>query len=163
MERLTFEGKFCDIAKCSSTPGGSFCEDGACGWRRVWERLKAYEDTGLEPEDIMGLKDGHCLGCSVPVVLNELRHIQDLLDAEKEGRLVVLDEKRKPLIWGDDEHDTVLCPNCRHDLMGGFPEGESCETPIYQCPFCGQLIDNEKAVTRQEAEEAMGKETTDHA
>ena len=28
MERLTFDGKFCDIAQCRETPGGSFCEDG---------------------------------------------------------------------------------------------------------------------------------------
>ena len=52
MERLTFEGNFCDIAQCTSTPGGSFCEDGACSQRKVWERLKAYEDTGLMPDEI---------------------------------------------------------------------------------------------------------------
>ena len=44
MERLTFDGLFCDIAMCPSTPGGSFCEDGACSQRKVWERLKHYED-----------------------------------------------------------------------------------------------------------------------
>ena len=30
MDRLTFDGNFCDIAKCELTPGGSFCEDGTC-------------------------------------------------------------------------------------------------------------------------------------
>lgn len=44
MERLTFEGDFCDIAMCLETRGGSFCEEGACSQRRVWERLKNYED-----------------------------------------------------------------------------------------------------------------------
>lgn len=44
MERLTFEGNFCDIAMCKEIPGGSFCEDGACSQRKVWERLKHYED-----------------------------------------------------------------------------------------------------------------------
>ena len=52
MERLTFEGNFCDIAQCADVRYGSFCEDGACSQRKVWERLKAYEDTGLEPEEI---------------------------------------------------------------------------------------------------------------
>lgn len=52
MDRLTFEGNFCDIAMCREIPGGSFCEDGYCSQRKVWERLKAYEDTGLEPETI---------------------------------------------------------------------------------------------------------------
>jgi hypothetical protein len=51
MERLTFEGLFCDIAQCSETPGGSFCEDGMCSQRRVWEQLKAYEDTWFEPTE----------------------------------------------------------------------------------------------------------------
>lgn len=42
--RITFEGNFCEIARCLETPGGSFCEDGTCSQRRVWERLKEYED-----------------------------------------------------------------------------------------------------------------------
>lgn len=57
MDRLTFEGNFCDIAICREIPGGSFCEDGYCSQRKVWERLKAYEDTGLEPEDVMKLSE----------------------------------------------------------------------------------------------------------
>lgn len=43
-DRITFEGNFCEIALCQETPGGSFCEDGTCSQRRVWERLKEYED-----------------------------------------------------------------------------------------------------------------------
>ena len=44
MERLTFDGLFCDIAQCKETPGGTFCENGSCSQRKVWERLKEYED-----------------------------------------------------------------------------------------------------------------------
>lgn len=57
MERLTFDGRFCDIAQCTETPGGSFCEDGYCSQRKVWERLKQYEDTGLMPGDVKELVD----------------------------------------------------------------------------------------------------------
>ena len=42
--RITFEGNFCEIARCLETPGGAFCEDGTCSQRRVWERRKEYED-----------------------------------------------------------------------------------------------------------------------
>lgn len=56
MERLTFDGSFCDIAQCTETPGGSFCEDGCCSQREVWERLKQYEDTGYTPEKIAKLQ-----------------------------------------------------------------------------------------------------------
>ena len=45
MKRLTFDGNFCDIAMCQETRGGSFCEDGYCSQRNVWERLKEYEDA----------------------------------------------------------------------------------------------------------------------
>jgi hypothetical protein len=53
MERLTFEGNFCDIAMCSATA----CI-GTCSQKEVWERLKQYEDTGLSPVDVEGLKHG---------------------------------------------------------------------------------------------------------
>ena len=56
MDRLTFEGRFCDIAQCTETPGGSFCEDGYCSQRKAWERLKQYEDTGYTPEEIAKLQ-----------------------------------------------------------------------------------------------------------
>lgn len=47
MERLTFEGNFCDIARC----GYPTCpyKDG-CSQKQVWERLKQYEDSKLSPE-----------------------------------------------------------------------------------------------------------------
>lgn len=44
MERLTFEGNFCDIAMCNEVRGGSFCENGDCSQRKIWERLKVIED-----------------------------------------------------------------------------------------------------------------------
>ena len=45
-ERLTFEGDFCEIARCRETRWGKYCQDGACSQRKVWERLKQYEDSG---------------------------------------------------------------------------------------------------------------------
>ena len=47
MERITFDGNFCDISQCRELP----CQHGGnCSQKQVWERLKAYEDTGLTPE-----------------------------------------------------------------------------------------------------------------
>lgn len=48
-ERLTFEGNFCEIARCKETRWGKHCPDGACSQRKVWERLKQYEDSGAVP------------------------------------------------------------------------------------------------------------------
>ena len=44
-ERLTFEGNFCEIARCRENRWGKHCPDGACSQRKVWERLKEYEDA----------------------------------------------------------------------------------------------------------------------
>lgn len=53
-ERLTFEGNFCEISRCEGEYRMcSWCENGACDARKVWERLKAYEDIGLTPEEII--------------------------------------------------------------------------------------------------------------
>lgn len=92
MERLTFDGNFCDIAQCTSTPGGSFCEDGSCSARKVWERLKAYEETGLTPEEIdMDHEAAEtlrhlCQNC-------DLDRLEALAEADKDGRVVVLPVK----------------------------------------------------------------------
>ena len=48
-ERLTFEGNFCEIARCRETRWGKHCPDGACSQRKVWERLKQYEDSDAIP------------------------------------------------------------------------------------------------------------------
>lgn len=87
MERLTFDGNFCDIAQCTSTPGGSFCEDGSCSARKVWERLKAYEDTGLEPAMCANYKTFEDEAISKGVTF---KRIVALMEADRAGRLVVL-------------------------------------------------------------------------
>lgn len=47
MNRLTFEGNFCDIAQCTEIP----CRHANnCTQKQAWGRLRAYEDSGLTPE-----------------------------------------------------------------------------------------------------------------
>ena len=42
MERITFDGNFCDISVCRENP----CPyNGMCSQRETWERLKKYEDA----------------------------------------------------------------------------------------------------------------------
>ena len=113
-------------------------------------RLSAYEDTGLEPEQVMDLKS--LIHGGIHKVDDVWKHVQDLLQAEQEGRLVVLDEPMRPLVWGDKEHDTILCPRCLCDLMGGFEYAPSCETVMFQCPHCGQPIKSDKAIDMEQSE-----------
>lgn len=94
MDRLTFEGNFCDIAMCQETPGGSFCEDGYCSQRKCWERLKQYEDTGISPEQIIDLLGDDTIQAAITIrnmIDNgEFEIIQHLADCYNDGRLVVL-------------------------------------------------------------------------
>lgn len=145
MDRLTFEGNFCDISRCEGEYRmTSLCADGACDARKVWEKLKAYEDTGLEPEEIAGRE----------AIYNEIltrtygpmkQKFVAWMKANQEKRLVVLDEPMRPLVWGDKDHDTILCPRCQSDLMGGFQYAISSEEKMYQCPHCGCPVDTTKA------------------
>lgn len=100
-------------------------------------RLEEYEETGLSPDDI--------------VDLGSIDHLRELVRAENDERCVVLDMPRKPLVWGDDEYNTCLCPYCGKDLMG-IPYGERM---VLQCPECGQYLDATKTITREEAEAAL--------
>lgn len=90
MPRLTFEGNFCDIAMCRENP----CPyNGMCSQRQTWERLKAYEDTGLEPEEIADAVIAAKLMARSKIVSCfgvDADHVRDLVEAEQDGRLVVL-------------------------------------------------------------------------
>lgn len=104
MERLTFEGNFCDIAQCSEVPGGSFCEDGACSQKKVWERLKAYEDTGLTPERCAEFARADAEGRYIVMRDAEqegVARLRKLAEADKDGRVVVLPCKVGDTVWAN--------------------------------------------------------------
>lgn len=90
MERLTFEGNFCDIARC----GYPTCpyKDG-CSQKQVWERLKQYEDTKRTPEQIEAL-EAALMGKAVAQIMEfeglPIARLLELAVADKDGRCVVL-------------------------------------------------------------------------
>lgn len=158
MERLTFDGNFCDIAQCTSTPGGSFCEDGSCSARKVWERLKAYEETGLTPEEIdMDHEAAEqlrhlCRGC-------DLDRLEKLAEADRDGRVVVLPCQSGEHVFAllDDQTHVWEC-EVEHAVLDGWrkvfairPLGHSKDS--YYAPFgaFGQSV----FLTREAAEKAL--------
>lgn len=99
MERLTFDGNFCDISQCRelSCPYST-----ACMQRQVWEKLKAYEDTGLMPEEVNDAVVGAKLMAKAKVVSVfgiAAERLLELAEADKEGRLVVLPCKVGDGLW----------------------------------------------------------------
>ena len=140
MDRLTFEGNFCDIAQCNAAvcPCG-----GSCTQKKVWERLKQYEDTGLEPEQVLELKTFTQGG--IHKVDDGWKHVQDLLQAEQDGRLVVLPCKVGDTVWllkkkckyaGEDNDPWCSCDqywdNVYHKHMWGCA-GKDDEGKQFDC------------------------------
>lgn len=84
MERLTFDGNFCDIAQCRELP----CPyDGNCTQKEVWERLKAYEDAGLSPQACAEAREIEetLSGCDYSI-----SRMVELMKADKDGRVLIL-------------------------------------------------------------------------
>lgn len=83
MERLTFEGNFCDIAQCRDL---ACQQSGTCTQKEVWERLKAYEDTGLSPQACAEAREIEetLSGCGYSI-----SRMVELMKADVEGRVVV--------------------------------------------------------------------------
>lgn len=84
MERLTFEGNFCDITKC----GYRMCpHDLNCTQKQVWERLKAYEDAGLSPQACAEAREIEetLSGCDYSI-----SRMVELMKADVEGRVLIL-------------------------------------------------------------------------
>ena len=99
MERLTFEGNFCEIAQC----GHVKCPyDTACSQKQVWERLKQYEDTKRTPEQIEAL-EAAIMGKAVAQITEfdglPIARLRELAVADQEGRVVVLPCKRGDELW----------------------------------------------------------------
>lgn len=95
MDRLTFDGNFCDIAQCRelSCPYST-----ACMQRQVWERLKQYEDSGLSPsacEEARKIEDG------LSKYDYSIARMAELMQADKDGRLVMLPKSLE--VYDDDK------------------------------------------------------------
>lgn len=76
----------------------------------------------------------------------DLDRLKELIEADREGRIAILSEPMKPMVYKPNDTD-VYCPNCGEILSGGWPlsDADDCRK-IYQCFYCGQSIDTEKCV-----------------
>ena len=156
MDRLTFEGNFCDIAQCESGPGGSFCENGSCTQRRVWERLKAYEDTGLTPESVEALKLS-MMGKTISEITEfeglPIERLKKLARADREGRVVVL-----PCKVGNKLYRAFAGEIFEHRVgsMKYFAIQGRRDIETYPfCPCVESSIGKTIFLTREEAEKAL--------
>ena len=154
MERLTYDfcigGNHCwqvkgaDNLECREVcerQGDAGCK--TCPIAKAFDRLAAYEETGLEPEEIELLAKQRGLYVDACGEL-PLKRIRELAQADRDGRCVVLPAKTVfELIWCAGEGCDMVCPVSI--------DGKGC------CDFCdhGTLV-VEEVPCRQEHIERIG-------
>ena len=159
MERLTFDGNFCDISQCRELP----CpHGGSCTQREVWEKLRAYEDTGLTPEEVNDAVVGAKLMAKAKVVSAfgvAAERLRELAEADKDGRLVVLPCKVGSTVY------TEFCGKVVEKYIGqfhvnGYTEPRlwadiDCDWASTQCVRWDLAVGKTVFLTREEAEKAL--------
>ena len=71
-----------------------------CPWEEdVWERLAAYEDTGLTPAEVHSMSGEWCAMMSVLNNIGSYDRLRELAEADKDGRVVVLPCKVGDGLW----------------------------------------------------------------
>ena len=137
------------------------------GWKSGGiERLAAYEDTGLEPEEIISAVDMAKIACALHELnaykdLGPIDHIRDLIKAEQDGRLVVLPQKTVWELTMDAGPDCDMkCPVDAWDESLGCDLCSKAKQFAYERP-CTQerLKELGKTVflTREEAEATLAQ------
>lgn len=98
MERLTEKAVGCfeyALKDHKPVPGEFGTYEAFFDYSMAVKRLGHYEDTGLEPEDVISAVDMAKIACALHELnaykdLGPIDHLRDLLQAEKEGRMVLL-------------------------------------------------------------------------
>lgn len=140
MERLTkrINGVVVYVgAKNPYSTGQIPCEVEPAGVREMMDRLAAYEDTGLTPEQCENAKD--IIESAFSDDTSKAERIRELLTADKEGRLVVLLCKVGDTVWAASgkiikcEIDEIyLCGSGGIEFFVSFNcDGAGCK----RCPF----------------------------
>ena len=124
---------------------------------KIYWRLKAYEDTGFEPEEVTALGKLFDYALKESKTLTEqltlLKHIRELAEADKDGRVIV-----QPCKVGDKLYRVFAGEIFEHRVgrMKYFAiQGRwDIETHPF-CPCVESSIGKTVFLTREEAERAM--------
>lgn len=69
---------------------GSVSQPTDLKWAEALDRLAAYEDTGLTPEEVTALQKDWSDRCTIVGECGGIDRLRELAEADKDGRLVVL-------------------------------------------------------------------------
>lgn len=127
--------------------------------RKAFDRLAAYEDTGLEPREIDCILDaygrGHTMRTENAERLTVIKnittdHLRELVQAEKDGRLLVL-----PCKVGDTVYRVLITRDCPPVLSEA-----KIETVGQAADLIGRIGKHKLLsyyLTREEAEAALSR------
>lgn len=124
------------------------------------DRLAAYEDTGLTPEEVAALvKDWSDL-CTIVGECGGIDRMRELAEADKDGRLVVLPCKAGDTVYEVTSRKTIseyrvkairvelFCTFIEWDIVAGFVDKSIFGVPVDEI---GKTV----FLTREEAEKAL--------
>lgn len=86
-----------------------FCEE---GWQKALKKLAAYEDTGLDPEDLKKTFNEELLLTMTAQMMGITpERLRELVEADRDGRCVVQEYKPGDPVWVV-ERDEIEAPDC---------------------------------------------------
>ena len=153
MERLTEKHYLCTdhYMKCS----GNCSVDMDCidcpSFDRLVERLAAYEDTGLEPEQCENAKA--IIESAFSDDTSKAERIRELLKADKDGRLVVLPCKIGDVLYRASPSGVVV-HRVANMVYRELTSRWYIDT-IPNLPYASEELGKTTFLTREEAEKAL--------
>ena len=150
MNRLTDKVFDCMTDFCDAKDCVNYEVDGCCSFER-YRRLAAYEDTGLEPEEILSAVDMAKIACALHELnaykdLGPIDHLRTLLQAEQDGRLVVLPCREDAELERDGH--TFIADHWNHSLTA-FRDAPETNSGKQVALF--SIVEAEEAISAKEA------------
>lgn len=117
----------------------------------IMEELQAYRAAGLSPDEIERLQE-----YMKPFTIQDMDRFREIMDAEKDGRLLVLPCKVGDKVWVIMENREIYS-----FVVRGISMSATCDDTILRLSNSfqwGSNLGKTWFLTRQEAEEALRKE-----
>ncbi len=129
-------------------------------------RLKAYEDTGLMPDEIKSMQGEHFSGLEMAKLHSALMELKKYQEADRDGRVVVLPCKVGDTVYEVTSRKTIseyrvkairvelFCTFIEWDIVAGFVDKSIFGVPVDEI---GKTV----FLTREEAEKALEAKSND--
>lgn len=131
-----------------------------CGSGEAANRLAAYEDTGLTPDETRAMQEEHFSGLEMAKLHSALMELKKYQEADKDGRVAVLPCKAGDTVYEVTSRKTIseyrvkairvelFCTFIEWDIVAGFVDKSIFGVPVDEI---GKTV----FLTREEADRAL--------